>query len=205
MIHELSSGGIFNYFGLEEWRHFFGKKVKLEAAPPIPWSNDELKQPILNQKHFLFLGLDRLDGKPLDILQWRKLYSDRKKQPCFYLDWYLKEAFAQKPLGPRWYWVTIELVPNSKNLTYDPLAALLPPTYEMPSAIERVTANLLWYLMNNVYMDSERDRCAIAEKDSQGRVVEVAGFPIDGLAIGGGFAAATALRGVAASRRLPAA
>ena len=203
MLQELAAGGVFNYFGLEEWRHYFGKKVKLDAAPAIPWANDELRNPILKQKHFLFLGLDRLDGKPLDVLQWRRFYSDKKKHPKFYVDWYLKEPFAQKPLGLRWYWVTIQLVPDSKNLTYDQQAALLPPEYEMPSAIERVTANLLWYLLNDAYMDSERERTTVAEKSSEGRIVECAGFPIDGLALGSAFNQSTALRGIAASRRLP--
>ena len=94
--------GAKNVFGPEEWKKFLGDKIQLEKIPEIPWSKEELKNPGLLQEHFLFLGLDQLEGKPFTLLTWHNLQKD-KDHPKFWLDkkeksgpWWQHEDFAKE-------------------------------------------------------------------------------------------------------------
>ena len=142
-----------NFFGQEEWTKFFGEKVQLATIPEIPWSQSELENPGINQKHFLFLGLNCLDGEPLNLPIWRELYPG-ENHPKFYLDWYLTHDFAEKTCGLRWYLMPVGIVGGSNNLSYDRQVAMLPDKYEVPQTSARVAANILYYLLNKKYLDT---------------------------------------------------
>src|SRR5271157_1480415 len=68
--------GEYDVFGPEEWRVFFGDKFQVANIPEIPWSQDDLKYPTIKQEHFLFLGINVLDGEPLNMSTWNKLYKE---------------------------------------------------------------------------------------------------------------------------------
>jgi len=142
-----------NFFGPEEWTKFFGKKFQLTTIPEIPRSQSELENPGINQEHFLFLGVDNLDGKPLNLPAWHKVYSG-ENHPKFYWDWYLTHKFAQVSCELRWYLMPVGVVEGSLSLAYDRQVALLPDKYEVPTALARVTANILYYLLNKKYLDT---------------------------------------------------
>jgi len=143
-----------NFFGPNEWVKFFGKKFQLVTVPEIPRSQSELENPEINQEHFLFLGIDRLDGKPLNLPTWHKVYSG-ENHPKFYSDWYLTHDFAKKTCGLRWYLMPVGIVEGSNSLSYDRQVAMLPSEYEVPSTIERASANVLYYLLNKKYLDTD--------------------------------------------------
>lgn len=143
-----------NFFGPTEWTKFFGKKFQQDSIPEITWNQNELGNPEINQEHFLFLGLDRLDGKPLNLPTWHKVYSG-ENHPKFYWDWYLTHDFAQATCELRWYLMPIGIVEGSTSLTYDRQVAMLPDEYEVPTTPARVTANVLYYLLNKKYLDTD--------------------------------------------------
>jgi hypothetical protein len=191
------------FFGPEEWLTHFSGKVKftksdLARISEIPWSEEELRNPIISQPHFLFLGITRLDSKPLDLPAWHELYSG-SEHPKFYLDWYLTHGFAKGTCRFRWYLMP-GIVEGSNNLSYDCQVDLLPDEYEVPNAPERVTANILYYLLNKKYLDTDywARTCDLSDG---GYRVRVRGDSGDGLGVNGWDDSADVHIGLAASRK----
>jgi hypothetical protein len=188
-----------NFFGPQEWVKFFGKKFQLDDIPKIPWGQSELESPEFNQEHFLFLGLKRLDGKILNLPTWHKLYPG-KNHPKFYTDWYLDQKFAQGACEIRWYLMPVGIVKNSQSFLYDRQVVMLPGKYEVPTAPARVTANILYYLLNNKYLDTDYWARTGDKSDGGGRV-GVRGYSDFGLFVDGWYAGAFVNIGVSASRK----
>ena len=193
-----------NVFGPEEWKKFFGDKVnftpeELAKIEKLPWSTAILKKPGIDQEHFLFLGLDRLDSTPLNLLTWHKVYSG-ENQPKFYLDWYLSHKFAQVSCELRWYLMPVGMVEGSNNLPYDRQVSMLPSEYEVPSAIERASANVLYYLLNRKYLDP--DYWVHTDDESNGcNRVDVQGLSALGIRVYFCFEDMRSSIGVSASRK----
>ncbi len=188
-----------NFFGPNEWTKFFGKKVQIATVPEIPWSQTELENLEINQEHFLFLGIDRLDGKPLNLPTWHKVYSG-ESHPKFYWDWYLTHKFAQVSCELRWYLMPVGILEGSRSLLYDRQVALLPDEYEVPTAPARVTANVLYYLLNKKYLDTDYWARTSDQSDGGSRV-DVRGSSGRGLSVGYWDDVADDSIGVSASRK----
>lgn len=190
-----------NFFGPQQWAKFFGKKFQLDNIPEIPWNQSELENPEINQEHFLFLGLDRLDGKSLNLPAWHKLYPG-KNHPKFYLEWYLSHKFAQAPCELRWYLMPVGIVEGSRSLSYDRQVAMpcFLNEYEVPTAPARVTANVLHYLLNKKYLDTDY-WARTSDKSDGGLRVDVQGYSDFGLSVVYWNDVAYDVIGVSASRK----
>jgi hypothetical protein len=161
--------GIRNVFGPDEWMGYFDKKVKLAGdqlakAAVIPWNTDILKAPGLDQPHFLFLGLDIFDGKPITLAICQKFLASIPPIPPITLwgslssiDIFDDKGFAgiKSSCKFRWYFMPIGIVKGSENLTYNQQTAipLFPIEYEVPNAAERTIANLLYRVLAYQYLD----------------------------------------------------
>jgi len=145
--------GINNVFGPEEWKKFFGDKFQLTDIPKIHWTKTALSNLPIKQDHFLFLGLDSIGGEPLNVATWYKNYSG-DKDPKFDGNFGLANIRAEATCKLRWYLMPVGIVKGSENLKPHPQLLLLGQKYEVPTAIERVAANILYYLNNNKYLDS---------------------------------------------------
>lgn len=77
--------------------------------------------------------------------------------------------------------------------------------YEVTTAIERITANVLYYLLNNKYMDTVRVLTADQHKDPFGNVcnLTVSTTPNEGIKVGFGLPGILGFPGISASFRLP--
>jgi hypothetical protein len=140
-------------FGPEDWLKYFPGKVSFTGEiPEIPWSREEIKNPGITEPHFLFLGAREFDGKPLNLATWYDLLKG-PDYPRFEETQGTEEDVAQHTCEFRWYLMLVGNVKDSKGLPCDQQTAMLPREYELPSAIERVTANILYYLLNNEYLD----------------------------------------------------
>lgn len=145
--------GVNNVFGPEEWKKCFGDKFQVTIIPEIPWSRAELEKPEIKQEHFLFLGLEQLGGEYLNLPSWTKLFPS-DNYPKFYRDfWFLKKDFAQVTCKPRWYFMPLGIVEGSRDYSYDQQISMLPNKYEVPNVVERVAANMLYYLLNKKFLD----------------------------------------------------
>ena len=168
--------GANHFFGPEEWEKFFGKKFQLAKLPKIPWSQFDIRisqEYGIKQEHFLFLGVDKLSGEPLNIDTWIELYHGND-HPKFASDWSDDWAtdIRNETCRSRWYSMPIGYVINTVNQTYERGQYLLPPGYEIPSMIERVSANILYYHLNGEYLDpGERGARtnALSPSDDYGR------------------------------------
>lgn len=191
-----------NFFGPNEWLKFFGKKFRLDKVPPIPWAEDELRNPGLTQSHFLFLGTDVLGGSPLDLIALRKFFPG-PKHPKLYSDWFLakEQIFARKACGTRWYLMPIGVVHGSNRNSYDLQRRMLPTEYEVPTTVERAIANILFHSLNGKYLDA--DYWARTDDESaSGRRVNVQGNSDNGVNVNNWNDNANDNIGVAASRKL---
>jgi hypothetical protein len=146
------------FFGPEEWdRHF--KNFDKTNVPEIPWTKDELKRPGINQKHFLFLGLERLNSQDDSVLNLGHFYEvfDKylrnigEKQPIISYPATLSKTHA----STRWYLMPVGIVKGTENLLYKQQIAVLPKNYEVPSPTERILGNILYFLNCQKYLDVE--------------------------------------------------
>lgn len=191
--------GAENFFGPEQWREFFGEKFQLASIPEIPWSQAELESPGINQEHFLFLGLECLEGKLLNLPEWHEVFPG-KDHPKFCLDWYLRHSFAQKTCKARWYLMPVGIVNGSDDLLHDQQISMLSNEYEVPLAIERVSANILYYLLNSRYLDVGFWARTFDRSDGGSRI-GVRGDSGGGLFVCSWLVDAISFLGVAASRK----
>ncbi len=184
-----------NFFGIEDWATLYGAnfaQMQLRQVAEFPWGEDVLAStcPLCGKTvkdcHFAFLGLDRLNGKPLTIRELQELHSNTA-QPRFYSytpdAWYSKEKFAtDTTMDLRWYLLHTNIVPKSEDKTFDEQKAMLPAEYEMPSAITEVAKDLLVFKKTGVYANPSRyGRCTVV--DSDGRRVSVGYFDAGGLVV----------------------
>jgi len=142
-----------NVFGPEEWKIFFGDKFRVMNIPTIPWSQTELTEPIqkaYKERHFLFLGLERLNDQEdvtLNLGDLKKVLNvdllDQSKKP------HIPDEFSvinQTHTQSRWY--LIESVINLTRLSYDQQVKWLPNNYEVSSPAELILGNVLHHLLN---------------------------------------------------------
>lgn len=161
-------------FGSEEWSALYGARLP-KRIPTFPWSKEVLKAPspfhegkTVAETHFAFLGLAKLNGKPLTINKWRELHP-KSGQPQLYSDnpWYRNEQFANDVTCEfRWYLMPLEIVPNSERKTYQDQLVLLPAEYEVPTAIAEVTKDILAFRKTGTYVNPSR----------YGQVLDVSSF-----------------------------
>lgn len=177
-------------FGPEEWSALYGARL-LKRIPAFPWSEEVLKSPspfhkgkTVAETHFAFLGLAKLNGKPLNIMRWRELHP-ATGQPRFYSDnpWYGRETFATDTTCEfKWYLMSLDIVPNSERKTYQEQLALLNQDYEVPTAIAEVTKDILAFRKTGTYPKHNRyGRCI--DVSSVGYRVDVGYFGRDGLGV----------------------
>jgi hypothetical protein len=175
-----------NVFGQDEWLKYFqamginlgSTEDEIRNAGAIPWSKEKLRNTGVNQPFFLFLGVKDINGEPLNINKWNSLLN-KGQNPQFYrpptgtalsntltstnknfdlkIFTYFKSEFSQVSCQLRWYLTNASVLVGSVKRSYDQQLAMLPDGYEVPSAIERVTANFLYYLLNEKYLDGKND------------------------------------------------
>ena len=219
-----------NFFGTGEWKFLYDVNFtdkQLRKVAEFPWSEDVLNAPCpfhkgksIKETHFAFLGLDHILGKPLTILKWQKIHP-KLGQPQFFSyasdNWHAKDWYAEKfgnklTCGFRWYLMPLEIVPNSAEKTYQEQVKMLPDDYKVPSAIEEVTKDILYFRKNGIYLDFDSTR-AYLNSAMEGRCqdvvlsserISVGDFDKDGLVIyrhQDEFCDCSI--GIAASRKLP--
>ncbi len=172
-----------NFFGPAEWVEHFGSRAKftkaqLTKAATIPRSEESLRKSTLGQPEFMFLGVEKLEGKKLNLPLLHTIYPG-PNHPKFYLEWYLNHAFAQGTCQFRWYSMTVGIVQYSYSKSFGDQEAMLPPEYEVPTATERVLGNILFYLLNRKYLDEgmwARTRSKSGEKEESGDRVSVVAY-----------------------------
>jgi hypothetical protein len=155
-----------NFFGVEEWATLYGanfSKKQLREVNKFPWGEDILNSPCpfnkgkaIRETHFAFLGLEKLNTDPLTILKFQELHP-ASGQPRFasYVpdSWYSQQAFAAKTAKLRWYLLLASIVPNSTNTAWSDQLAMLTADYEVPTAIEEVSKDILAYRKTGVYLN----------------------------------------------------
>lgn len=163
-----------NFFGPNQWRNRFGNDFSIPKSPAIPWSREKLES--LHGEHFLFLGVPTLAKKSLNLVMLNE-YITSSGHPHLDFDyWYKDEAFARAQLDLKWY-----LMPVNSN-AMDPVTPGVFEDYGFPSAIARVTANILFYHKQHKYLD--RDAWALcSDLTNVGRKVYVRGYDMSGIYI----------------------
>lgn len=135
--------GLKNFFGPEQWRKFFGSRVDLREVPDIPWSFAILENPPIQKRHFLFLGLEKFEGEDLTLKKWNSVLSSFNIR---------NDNQSNLTCGFRWYMMSLGLITLGK--TFDEQFSELPEAYEVPNITERVTANILYHLLNERFLDT---------------------------------------------------
>ena len=153
-----------NFFGVKEWASRYDAYLttkQLFDTAHFPWNKDVLnahcpfvKGKSVKETHFAFLGLASWNGQPMNILRLKELHP-YNKQPCLSNNqleaWRSHEAsFRSTTLELRWYLLLKDIVPDSERKTFDEQKAMLPEEYEVPSAVEEVTKDLLVFKIRSL-------------------------------------------------------
>lgn len=186
-----------NFFGVEDWSALYEvnfTQKQLRQVAEFPWGEDILNStcPLCAKQvkdcHFAFVGLDRVNGKPLTILKWQEFHT-ATGQPKFYSYatsvWYSEQKFAkERTCSFRWYLLHQNIVPKSESKTYDEQKAMLTADYEVPSAVAEATKDLLVFKKTSNFVNSSRyARCE--DVTSDGDRVSVGYFDESGLVVNG--------------------
>lgn len=148
-----------NFFGPEEWVQFLGPTHSIGKVPEIPWGKELLENPLIKQVHFLFLGLDSVGGNPLNMFTWNEILK-AWKTPNIYpgVTTHNPELeLNHEVCGARWYLMPVDGF-GTYGQSFEKQLSKLPNGYEVPNVVERVTANILYFLVNGIYMDSDFSR-----------------------------------------------
>ncbi len=149
-----------NFFGAEEWAGLYPRLLPsagLTTIPPFPWEPALLEGECpfqsgraIYQTHLAFLGMSAAGGWPLTLWRWKRL------RPALFNArahlWYAPYAFARHiPCQNRWYLMPVAGLLGPGARTYIEHAALLPPQYTVPHAIEEATKLLLYHGLNGSF------------------------------------------------------
>ena len=205
-----------NFFGVEDWSAFYSANFnqrQLRQVAKFPWSEDILNSTcplcgeVVKDCHFAFLGLDRINGKPLTILKWQELHP-AMGQPKFHsyapIAEYSGKKFAMETtMSFRWYLLHQNIVPKSEGKNYDDQKAMLTADYEVPSAVTEATKDLLVFRKTGKFVNSSRDARCKCLTSGDIRVVDVGHFSEGGLVFDGSWVGLCVDdTGLAASRKL---
>lgn len=142
----------------------------------------------------------------MSILKFQELHP-ASGQPRFasYVpdSWYAQQAFASNTATLRWYLPLASIVPKSTSTAWDKQLLMLPAEYEVPTAIEEVSKDILAYRKTGVYLNPSV-YARVNDTTSDGYRVDVGGIGGDGLSIYGWDGSDGCRVGVSASRKLPA-
>ena len=187
-----------NFFGPDEWEKYFHGKIDLSNIPGIPWSKKDLENPIIKAPHFLFLGLATITNKPIVIPLLQELFSG-SNHPKFYYSLAKKSdtEINTRRCETRWYLMHVDGFGKPGSL-YEDLAFSLPTEYKPAHAVERILGNILYYLLNHVYLDSDFTLVNDAIDPLSGMAM-ISSFQTDGILIDSDEA--SPYSAIAASRR----
>ena len=76
--------------------------------------------------------------------------------------------------------MSLEIVPNSEGKNYQEQAAMLSQGYEVPTAVEEVLKDILYYRKNGIYLNPKR-YARTTDVTSDGHRVDAGPFFGDGL------------------------
>jgi hypothetical protein len=142
------------FFGWVEWLRYTGHQI--DGFPVIPWTEKELIS--LHGRHFLFQGIENLNGKPLTPLRWEvelakmgiKLHIEFNGTK----DLSRQNQFLSETCKSRWYLMPLDVFPETRNKYYSDQTKLLAKmNYEPTSLIERLTGNILYYVLCKKFLD----------------------------------------------------
>jgi hypothetical protein len=159
-------------FGPDEWLKYFPGEVtitkddlkkRIHSGYQEHVLKDLLKEPYFGLPQFLFLGvewaLNKLTTLPHSLPMWYEYYAGKQhpkfdENNCVSIgpnEWHLYGG-----LGFQWYLMPIgvQVLSPLISSSYDIQVAMLPDGCYVPSAFERVTANILYYLLNKKYLDT---------------------------------------------------
>ncbi|MCH7758757.1 hypothetical protein IID20_00130 [Patescibacteria group bacterium] len=167
--------GIENCFLPDDWESIYGVKLTNKQRREIaefPWSEVILNSPcpfikdkLIKETHFAFLGIEQINGQPLNLFHFEKCLTLFQNQPCFaftnwpdrIVNWYPSEELPKVTCDLRWYLILKEIIPGSiKKKTYEEQARMLPQIYEVPLAIEEVLKNILYWKKSDNYLNKSR-------------------------------------------------
>jgi hypothetical protein len=154
-LRMLRNQGKINFFGPNEWSKFFQRKIDLDNVPKIPWTKEELENPIIKAPHFLFLSTGRLVNKNITIPLLQQEFTGPTHPKFYYsLAHDLNSEINTRICEKRWFLMQVDGY-GKPGLLYEDLAFSLPFEYKPAHAVERVLGNILFYLLNHVYLDSD--------------------------------------------------
>lgn len=163
------------FFGVADWLNYYSRlglslsKEQLRQVEKFPWGAAALNQPCkfyrdkeVKETHFAFLGIVNINNEPLTIMALHELPLLMEQPNLRFSDpWYKERWFAAKRTCRfRWYLMLSEIIPGSEDKPRKEQFALLPEHYRIPSAIEVVVKNILYFRKNKVYSNQFRwGRC----------------------------------------------
>lgn len=194
------------FFGPSDWNKFFGAEFSEsqlgQKSLELPCGNlisDILKvkcpfekEKRIKETHFLFLGLNNLNGSPLTVMKFHDLYpQDGKKEEVIFKysdkSWYFNSDIAKSVCSLSWYLAYLNIIPGSFNKGYNAQLRHITTNfsaYFIPSAIEEAMKLILYFEKNRIRLNKDVfARCSDKIDSSGNNSVLVGGFQASGFSI----------------------
>lgn|GEM_PF-2438244 len=182
-IYQVSAQKIMleNFFGLNDWEHFFGLKLTKEQLLSIaefPWNEKVLysRDPFtpgktVRETHLAWLGMEEIKCKPLTMRVWDGLAYGKIEAPHdfgkvnvrFWGDdpdfkrEYDMEFAETTTCEFRWYLTPIVFPRKFMQRDFLTQRKMIPPGYRMGSAIEEFTKNALYTIKHRFMKGSTHE------------------------------------------------
>jgi hypothetical protein len=189
-------------FGKDQWEKYFGV---IGEVPPLPPNIGEIlnRQCIfwpdkkVHETHLLVFIPETVNGKPFHLDYLSELIQSPKSGPKTKYDYYFdntKKELGTKSLEPHWVLMTKDVIPESRNKSYEDQKARVQKKaeesgipYELPKALEAATVILMHHVETGqrIYSDSPWTYTRCQEKVNNNQWPQaIGGFAAGGLVIG---------------------
>ena len=194
-------------FGAAEWEKYFGA---VGEEPPLPKDIVQILKSTcpffpgktVEETHLLTLIPQTVNGKPLTLDTLEELIKSPQKggHATQYRNYseYVKKELGAKSFASHWVLMTRDVIPDSRNKSYDEQKALVRRhaeqsgiSYELPTALKAATAILMHHVRSGerLYSDSPYTYTRCIEKvDRDKWPLAIGGFASGGLAVIHGLA-----------------
>jgi len=184
------------YFGLKDWKKYYGCDVEKTPLPQNMWKILTSPCPFWSKKqvretHMLILIPKTVKGKPLTLNTLQALIQKPRQghatKYSYYSETVKKKIGDQSISKSYWALMTKDVVPNSLNKTYSEQQAFIEEPYAVPGALEMAIAILLHHVKSGERLYSDKPetytRCQDEVSREWGSRVVVGSFGASGLSV----------------------
>jgi hypothetical protein len=159
--------GLERFFGQEDVNKHYGDKLNISTDTPLPtwWRRDVIDGPCpfyankkFSETHFVYFTFPTTIQELIELHPGNMHYKEGthpKIDALWLAGEFENQTYHYKKSVPGWHTLLIGAVPTTQVVTIPEINELIGNDYELSFAVDRVTANIFYYHLNNEYLDKK--------------------------------------------------